>query len=134
MNTILHLRVAGALLLALAALNAVLPRHFGWREELKQVSLLTRQIFFVHAFFIALVLALFGMLSLCCAEELAHPSVLSRALLASFTLFWCIRLVAQFFVYDRALWRGDMLRTSMHALFAGLWAYLTAVYGSALMM
>jgi len=131
MNTVLHLRIAGALLLALAAFNAVLPRYFGWRAELQKVSLLTRQIFFVHAFFIALVLVFFGTLSILGAEELARPSFLSRAVLAGFAIFWGLRLVVQLFVYDSSLWRGDRFRTAMHGLFTCLWAYLAAVYGGA---
>src|SRR6266436_4385807 len=100
MNIALHIRIAGGLLLVLSALNLAMPRYFGWKSELKAVSLLTRQIFLVHCFFIALVVGLFGGLSLFGAALLLRPDPLSRAVLAGMLLFWLCRLAFQWFVYD----------------------------------
>ena len=36
------------------------PRQFRWREELARLSLLNRQIFLVHTFFIVLVVTMMG--------------------------------------------------------------------------
>ena len=49
-----HLEITGILLIGLALLHVVFPRYFKWREELRGVSLITRQILHVHTFFIAL--------------------------------------------------------------------------------
>ena len=133
MNAVLHLRVAGALLLLLAAANLTFPRRFGWKEELARVSLFTRQVFFVHAGFIILTLGLFGVLSLLYAEELTAPGPLAVPVLVGLTTFWFARLVTQFLIYDSTLWRGNRFRTAAHVAFSGLWVYLVAVYGSALM-
>jgi hypothetical protein len=130
----LHLRVVGLLLLLLGVSHVSFNRYFGWDEELASVSLLTRRIFFVHTFFIGLGVALAGAGSLLFAKELLIPGVLSRALLAGMTTFWFFRLLAQFFAYDSALWRGNRLRTYIHAAFVALWCYVTATYGIALMI
>jgi hypothetical protein len=42
--------------------------------------------------------------------------------------FWFFRLLAQFFAYDSAIWRGNPFRTRMHITFSTLWIYVTATY------
>ena len=132
MSLVLHLRLAGAGLIALALVHVLFPRRFAWREELPRLSLLNRQMFLVHVFFIALVLLLFGSLSLFLADELAGGGVLARGVLIGFVVFWSLRLLTQLFVYDRSLWRGQRVQTLVHVAFTGFWAYLVLVYGMAL--
>ena len=132
MSLALHLRIAGLGLIVLAFAHLAFPRHFRWKEELARLSLLNRQIFQVHVFFIGLVLVLFGAVSLLLPEALLTPGPLSRAVLGGFTLFWSLRLIVQLFVYDSALWRGNRLYTAFHFLFTAYWTYLVAVYASAL--
>lgn len=124
-----HLRVAGGLLLLLAALHPFLPKALGWRSDLAKLTLVNRQIFLVHVGFIVLLLVLFGLLALCRAADLAAPSPLARAVLLGLTVFWGLRLVTQLFVYDRSLWRGQPARTLVHVAAAILWSYLAAVFG-----
>lgn len=126
-----HLRAAGLLQLALAALHLHFPERFRWREELARLSLLNRQIFLVHTLFVCLVLVLFGSLSLFAAPELLQPSRLARLVSGGIAAFWAVRLLVQWFVYDPQLWRGDRLNTIIHVLCSALWTYLTAVYGVA---
>ena len=132
MTLSLHMRIVGVLLLLLGMSHAFFNRYFGWEQELAAVSLLTRRVFFVHNFFIGLGVVLTGAGSFLYADAMLKPGALSRALLAGMTLFWLCRLLAQFFVYDSALWRGDRLRTFMHTAFAVLWCYVTAIYRIAL--
>lgn len=132
MTLTLHLRIVGALLLLLAVCHAFFNRYFKWSRELACVSLFTRRVFFVHAFFIALTVALAGVGSILYSGALLQRNPLSRAILAALVTFWLCRLFAQFFAYDAEIWRGNRLRTSMHFLFSLLWCYVTAVYGLAL--
>jgi hypothetical protein len=127
-----HLRIVGILLVLLGLSHAFFSRYFGWERELAEVSLLTRQIFFVHSFFIALGVVLGGAVSFLCADALLRPGSLTRTLLAGMTVFWLCRLLAQFFAYDARIWKGDRFRTIMHAAFSVLWIYVTATYGIAL--
>ena len=132
MNPQLHLRIAGALLLALSAAHAGFWRYFQWGRELAAVSLLTRQVFGVHTFFIALVLAIFGWLSAVETQSLLVGNALSRTLLRGMLVFWTCRLACQLFVYDASLWRGRRFETCMHILFSALWGYLIFTYALAL--
>jgi hypothetical protein len=127
-----HLQLAGTALVFLALMHAAFPRRFNWREETARLSPLNRQIFFVHSFFIALTLVLFGVLSFVIAASLAAPSAVSRTVLAGFVVFWLLRLVTQLFVYDASLWRGNRFNTAVHVAFAAFWTYLVSVYGTAL--
>ena len=122
------LQLAGSLQLTLAFAHFGFARHFGWREELQRVSLLTRQIFWVHTGFIMLVLAGFGCLSLFCATDLTTPNQLARTILGELAVFWSVRLYCQLFVYRSELWRGNRLNTFAHTLFTLLWAFFAAVY------
>ena len=132
MNLSVHLEIVGALLVLLGLSHAFFHRFFGWEQELAGVSLLTRRIFYVHTFFIALGGVLAGAGSFLYADVLLHPGPLSRAILSGMTAFWLCRLLAQFFAYDSAIWRGDRFRTGMHVVFSLLWCYVTGVYGIAL--
>jgi hypothetical protein len=127
----IHLQIVGCLLVLLGLSHACMNRHFGWSNELAGVSLLTRQIFYVHAFFFALGVVLGGAISLVYSNALLSPAPLSRAILASMAFFWFCRLLAQFFAYDGGIWRGNRFRTGMHVAFLMLWCYVTAIYGLA---
>jgi hypothetical protein len=131
MTLAFHLRLAGVLMLFLSASHWIMPRYFGWREELEHVSLLTRQVFWVHTGFICIVLAMMGTLSVFATESLLERSTLSRLVLGGFAVFWLIRLFCQWFVYDTALWRGHRFNTAVHSVFTVLWTYFAAVNGVA---
>ncbi len=129
---VFNLRVVGVAMAGLVVLNLFVPGRFGWREDLSRVSLLNRQIFEVHAIFLVLTLALFSALLLTSAEALLEPTRLARAILIGLTIFWGLRLAAQWFYYSPAIWRGHRFNTVMHVLFSGLWIYVTGVFGTAL--
>jgi hypothetical protein len=132
MTLTIHLQLVGALLMLLGLSHAFFNRYFGWEQELAGASLLTRRIFFVHNFFIGLGVTMAGAVSLFYARTLLRPSALSWPILAGMFAFWLCRLLAQFFAYDTAIWRGDRFRTLMHAAFSALWCYVTGTYGVAL--
>jgi hypothetical protein len=132
MSLSIHLHIVGILLVLLGLSHAFFNRYFGWEQELAAVSLLTRRVFFVHSFFIALGVVLSGAVSFMYADTLLRPAALNRALLAAMVMFWLCRLLAQFFAYDSAIWRGDRFRTFMHVAFTLIWCYVTATYGIAL--
>jgi hypothetical protein len=126
------LRIAGLLLILLAAVHVTFPKRFHWAEELARLSLLNHQMFLVHVGYIVFVLVSMGVLSLVFTNTLTERSFLARLMLAWLVLFWCSRLVVQWFVYDRRLWIGDRFHTAVHLLFSAFWGYLSFVYGWAL--
>jgi hypothetical protein len=130
----LHLRLAGALQIALAALHLAFPSHLRWKEELPRLSLLNRQIFVVHTIFICFVLVLMGALSLLAPDALLEPTRLSRLVLGGFAAFWALRLVFQWCLYDRQLWRGNTKNTVIHFVFTIAWTYFASVYAAVLLL
>jgi len=123
----LHIKVAGALMVALALLHAVFPRRFRWKEELAPLSLLSRQIMYVHTFFIALTVLLMGALCITSAEELDNTELGTR-IAAGLALFWTVRLLIQFFGYSSALWKGKTFETTAHIFVSILWLYFSIVF------
>ena len=132
MTLIACLRIAGTILLLLALAHLRFPKQFHWATELPRLSIINRQMFLVHTFFIAMIVTMMGLLSLAFPETLIERSSLARLTLAGLTIFWGTRLVFQWFVYDRALWRGQKFNTAIHFLFTTFWTYLTSVYAWAL--
>ncbi|NML64863.1 hypothetical protein HHL22_06555 [Hymenobacter sp. RP-2-7] len=122
-----QLEAAGGLLVALALLHAAFPRYFNWRRELAPLSLLSRQLMYVHTFFVAFTVFLMGLLCLTSAAELAGTALGHRVALG-LGVFWLARLVLQFFGYSAELWRGKRFETAVHLLFSGLWIYLTTLF------
>jgi hypothetical protein len=132
MNIHLHLKIAGALLLTLGLAHSAFGRYFKWQRELAQLSLLTRQMFLVHCFFIALVVVLIGVCSLFYTDALLQSGALSRVVLSGLVIFWLCRWGFQFFVYDPAIWRGHRLYSVIHVVFCLFWTYVVITYGAAL--
>ncbi|MCD6068569.1 MAG: hypothetical protein K0S33_3395 [Bacteroidetes bacterium] len=124
---ILHLKITGILLVGLGLFHLIFPKHFKWKEELKDISQLNRQMMYIHTLFIGLMVVLIGLLSFFCAEELAGTHLGSTVSFGIF-IFWFVRLFVQFFGYSPALWKGKTFETIIHILFAFLWAYVSTVY------
>lgn len=127
----INLKIVGVLMFIMVLVNFETIRRFAWRRELQQVSLLTRQVFFVHMGFIILLLAMFGVLSLCYPQALITPSETARLLAGGLAFFWTARLVVQWVVYDRKLWLGQRFNTCVHLVFTGVWAYFAGTYSAA---
>ena len=50
----IHVKVAGFILIMLALVHVIFPRYFDWKNDLSTLSLINRQMMYVHTFFIAL--------------------------------------------------------------------------------
>ena len=123
----LNLKIAGILQIGLALIHALFPRRFGWKEELMALSLLSRQIMYVHTLFVALTVFLIGILCLTSASDLINTA-LGRRIALGLGIFWVIRLYIQFFGYSSELWRGKGFETAIHILFSTFWIYLSVTF------
>lgn len=123
----LQLEFIGALLVVLALLHAGFAWYFDWRREFAVVSLLNRQMMYVHTFFVALAVLLMGLLCLTSAAELAGTP-LGRRVALGLGVFWLARLLIQFFGYSAELWRGKRFETIVHVVFSLLWAYVSGIF------
>ena len=123
----LHLKIIGILLIALALVHIVFPKYFNWHKELGSLSLVNRQMIWVHTFFIALTIFLMGLLCLTSSSELIETT-LGKKISFGFGIFWVIRLFIQFFGYSSKLWKGKTFETSVHILFILLWTYISFIF------
>ena len=122
-----HLKIIGYLLILLALLHFYFPRYFDWKREFSSLSVINRQMFYVHSFFIAFIVFLMGILCLTSTEELLGPG-LGKRICLGLGLFWTARLFIQFLGYSPKLWRGKKVETSIHVLFSVFWIYFSAVF------
>jgi hypothetical protein len=123
----LHLKIVGYLLIGLSLLHLIFPRYFKWKSELQGLSLINRQLMYVHTLFIAFTTLLMGMFCVLESQEIRN-TVLGRKVAFGFFLFWLLRLIIQFFGYSRKLWKGKVFETIIHVLFSLLWFYFSLVF------
>jgi hypothetical protein len=124
---ILQLNITGWLMIVLAIIHVVFPKRFDWKKECGSLSLINRQMMYIHTFFIALVVFLMGALCVSAADDLVNTS-LGRTVCLGLFIFWGARLVIQFFGYSPELWRGKRFETIVHIVFSLLWVYFSLVF------
>ena len=56
----IHLKIIGFILIVLAFVHIIFPRYFAWKEQLKSLTLINKQMMYVHTFFIAVTTLLIG--------------------------------------------------------------------------
>ncbi len=122
-----HIKAAGVAMIILAMTHVAFPRYFNWRDEFASLSLINREMAYVHTFFIALMLLLLGVLSVTSAKDLISTDLGHRICLG-IGVFWSARLIIQLFGYSSKLWRRKYFETSVHIVFLVLWSYLSSVF------
>lgn len=122
-----HLKIIGVLLIVLSLMHVVFPKRFNWKKELSQLSLVNRQMFQVHVFFIALFVLMVGLMNVFLTEDLIYTQ-LGKWICLGLGVFWGIRSFIQWFGYSSQVWKGKFFETTMHILFSFFWVYMTVVY------
>jgi len=117
---------AGAVHLALAAMNFFLPSRIQLGENLAKLTPMVRQMAIVHHAYIVGILVGFAGLCFFFPADLASGRGLGRAIAAGIALFWTVRIPIQLFFYDkeqRRLNRGVdlLLLTLVTFMAAALW-------------
>ena len=123
----LHLKIAGYTMIFLSLIHFLFPKRFNWKTELGSLSLINRQLMYVHTFFVALMVLLMGVICIYSSDEILN-SKLGQQLSFGLFLFWTTRLVFQFFVYSSKLWKGKRFETIVHITFSFLWIYFSGVF------
>ncbi len=123
----LHLKIIGIILIVLAFVHIVFPKYFNWNKELDSLSLINKQMMYVHTFFIAFVVFLMGLLCFTSSYELIETTFGKRVILG-LGMFWTLRLFVQFFGYSSKLWKGKLFETIIHVIFSLLWSYMSFVF------
>lgn len=131
------LQIAAVLQFSVAILNLFLVPLLKWKDDLQRAPLLLREVFQVHAWFISVTLAIFGVITWRFAAEFAaHTSGVGVWLAGGIGFFWAIRTVLQVTYYSSSHWRGLTGRTIIHIslllLYGGMaGVYLWAAFGAA---
>ena len=123
----LQIKIIGGLFILLAFLHVFFPKYFNWKQELRSLSLINRQMMYVHLFFIAFGIFLLGLLCLTSSDALLN-STFGKRISLGLGIFWAARLYVQFFVYSPKLWKGNAFETMVHMLFSLFWAYLSTIF------
>lgn len=123
----LHIKIIGFILILLAIVHGIFPKYFNWQKEFSSLSLVNKQMMYVHTFFIAIVVFLMGVLCLTSSTELTD-TILGKRICFGLGAFWTVRLIIQFFGYSSELWKGKNFETSVHILFIFLWTYLSFIF------
>jgi len=122
-----HISIIGGLLVLLALTHVAFPKYFNWKVELSSISPINRQMMYVHAFFVALVIFLMGLLCLTSASALV-TTPLGKTVSLGIGIFWTTRLFIQFFGYSSSHWIGKKFETTVHIVFSILWTYFSGVF------
>jgi hypothetical protein len=120
--------VAGVAHIGVLVGSALVPFRLNWRTELRSLSRLHRQMYWVYGGYVVLSIVAFAMLSILNARELAGGTGLARGVCGYIAVFWGIRVVLQA-VFDASehltVW---WLKAGYHTLTI-LFAAFTLLYG-----
>jgi hypothetical protein len=123
----LQIKTIGVLFILLALLHMFFPKYFNWKQELSSLSMINRQMMYVHVFFIAFWIFLLGILCLTSGDALLNTTFGKRVSLG-LGIFWAVRLFVQFFIYSPKLWKGRTFETMVHTVFSLFWTYVSTVF------
>ena len=107
--------------------SALVPFQLNWRDQLRSLSRLHRQMYWVYGGYVVLSIVAFAALSVFNARELASGSGLARGFCAYVSAFWGIRLALQGVFDVKAHLTTWWLRAGYFALTV-LFAAFTVVY------
>jgi hypothetical protein len=122
------IQVAGAVQLAIGLANLPLASRLQYRKNLAGASAIVREVFYVHAAYIVLVVLGFAALALFFPDELVSGRPLGRFLSAFLAIFWLLRVPIQLFYYPIEIRRQNRLAD---VIFTVAFAFLAVVFGLA---
>jgi len=123
-------QIAGAVQLAIGLANLPLATRLQYRKNLSGASEIVRQVFYVHAAYIVLVVLGFAALALLFPAELTSGRPIGRFLSAFLAIFWLLRVPIQLFYYPVEIRRQNRLAD---VIFTVAFAFLAVVFGLAAM-
>lgn len=122
------IQIAGAVQLAIGLANLPLASRLQYRKNLAGASEIVRQVFYVHAAYIVLVVLGFAALSLLFPTELVSGRPLGRFLSTFLAIFWLLRVPIQLFYYPDEIRRQNRLAD---VIFIVAFALLALIFGLA---
>ncbi|MGC3967940.1 MAG: hypothetical protein QM775_11400 [Pirellulales bacterium] len=128
MNMELFIRIGGVLQLGVLTAAGLVPTVLDWRSQLASADRLVRQLMWVYAGYVVLMIGSLGLLSLLQADALVSGTPLARIITGFDCVFWTIRLGLQLFVFDAEPYLSSrFLRLGHHGLTV-VFTYLSIVF------
>ena len=125
----LALLFGGIIHFGILVASALAPRALDWRNNLRSLPKLLRQMFWVYGGFVVLVIVCFGILTFVHLEAMAGGEPVARWVCGMIALFWAARLGVQWWVLDARPWlTSASYRIGYHLLTVAFVA-LTVIYG-----
>lgn len=118
---------AGVAQFGVLVASAIVPFRLNWRTELRSLSRLHRQMYWVYGGYVVLSIVAFAFLSILNARELAERSGLARGVCCYIAVFWGVRVVLQGVFDVKEHLSAWWLKAGYFALTV-LFATLTLVY------
>jgi|SRR3954453_11677705 hypothetical protein len=97
--------IAGCIHVGIVLANVPLPGMLRVRENLTNVPRFIQQVFYVHWFYIVLIVSFFAALCFGFAHDLLGGSSLGRFVSGFMAVFWLLRIALQWLYYDYSLLR-----------------------------
>jgi hypothetical protein len=119
--------IAGIAQLFILIASALVPFRLNWRHELRSLSVLHRQMYWVYGGYVVLSIIAFALISIFNSRELARGSGLARAVCAYIAIFWGVRVALQGVFDAREHLTEWWLEAGYHTLTV-VFAVLTIVY------
>ncbi len=119
---------AGIGQLSILIASSIVPFRLNWREDLKSLPTLHRQMYWVYGGYVVLSIIAFALISILNARELASGTGLARGFCCYVALFWGIRLALQSVFDVKEHLTARWLKAGYFALTV-LFAFFTVVYG-----
>ena len=107
--------------IAIGCLVFLLPRILGWKPALAAMPPLLREIYHVHALFLALTLWIFAGLTIVYGTAIGPLGT-------CIGLFWLVRVGVQLFYYSPEHWRGKTRETCAHITLLALYGSMSVTY------
>jgi hypothetical protein len=87
---------------ALSVASTAIPGALKWRQHLKGLQPLLRQMFWTYAAYILVINFSFGIISIMATGELLNKSILAKSITFFIAAYWLARIGIQFFYFDRS--------------------------------
>jgi hypothetical protein len=119
---------AGILHFCILIASALVPFRLDWREDLRSLSRLHRQMYWTYGGYIVLSIIAFGCISLTSAPELARRSPLARGFCLYVFVFWGVRVALQA-IFDVKEHLTAWWQRLGYGVLTIIFACLTLIYG-----
>ncbi|MCD9017110.1 hypothetical protein [Parachryseolinea silvisoli] len=116
----------GHFILCLSSL--FVPKALQWREHLKNLQPLLRQMFWTYAGYILVINFCFGIVSVGGGNELVGHSFLAKSMTLFIALYWLTRIGIQFLYFDRSQAPKGFIYTLGEIGLVSMFASFTVIY------